>query len=65
MVVKAILVLLETCLRLGIKVLSLDPDDRNVPTQADGKSPLESVGQAKCKAVRGKVEFFFGKPRVP
>jgi hypothetical protein len=52
-------VLLETCLRLGIEVLPLDPDDRNVPTQADGKSPLEIVGQATFKAVRGKVEFFF------
>jgi len=44
---------------LGIEVLPLDKDDNKVPTQADGKSQLEIVGQAKFTAVRGKIKFIF------
>ena len=29
---------LETCNRLGLKVLPLDKDDQSKPTQADGQS---------------------------
>ena len=50
---------LDECHRLGINVLPLDKDDQKVPTQADGHSPLEILGQAKFTAVRGKVEFLF------
>ena len=32
---------LETCHRLGIKISPIDKNDNKVPTQADGKSPLE------------------------
>ena len=44
---------------MGIEVLPLDKDDNKVPTQADGKSQLEIVGQAKFTAVRGKIKFIF------
>ena len=50
---------LDCCRRLGIKILPLDKDDNKVPTLADGKSPLEIVGQAKFTAVRGNVELVF------
>ena len=50
---------LDCCHKLGIKVLPLDPDDDKIPTQADGKSPLEIVGQAKFTAMKNNVQFFF------
>ena len=50
---------LGCCHKLGIKVLPLDPDDDKIPTQADGKSPLEIVGQAKFTAIKNNVQFFF------
>ena len=50
---------METCIALGIDVVPLDKDDHKVPTQADGESPLQIVGQAKFTATRGKVVFFF------
>ena len=50
---------LDVCERLGIPVHPLDPEDNKVPTQADGNSPLDIVGQVKFTAVRGKVIFHF------
>ena len=50
---------LETCNKLGLPVLPLDDDDRSVPTQADGLSPLDIVGQTEFTAVRGKVHLHF------
>ena len=35
---------LDTCHRLSIPIRPIDKDDKSVPTQADGKSPLEIVG---------------------
>ena len=37
----------------------MDENDHKVPTQADGTSPLEILGQAKFTAIRDKVTFFF------
>ena len=48
---------LDTCQKLNLKILPLDRDDRSVPTQADGKSLLEIVGQTEFLAVRGKVSL--------
>ena len=50
---------LDCCHRLGIQILPLDKDDNKVPTLADGKSPLEIVGQVKFTAVRGNVKLVF------
>ena len=50
---------LDCCHKLGIKIQPLDKDDHRIPTQADGKSPLQIVGQAKFTATRGKVTFNF------
>ena len=50
---------LDTCNRLGLPVLPLDDDDNSQPTQADGQSPLDIVGQTEFTAVRGKVHFHF------
>ena len=49
----------DVCTRLAIPVLPLDSNDNKVPTQADGYSPLEIVGQAKFIGIRGKVTFQF------
>ena len=50
---------LETCNRLGLKVLPLDKDDQSKPTQADGQSLLEIVGQTEFYAEKGGVRFHF------
>ena len=47
------------CRKLSLPILPLDNDDFSVPTQADGKSPLEIVGQTRFTAVRGNVTFQF------
>jgi hypothetical protein len=44
----------DECVRLGIPIKPLDHTDTNIPTQADGKSPLEIVGKATFTAVRKK-----------
>ena len=49
----------DICKHLGIEVLPLDANDHKVPTQADGESPLEILGQAKFTATRDKVTFYF------
>ena len=49
----------QTCDKLGLPVLPLDGDDRSIPTQADGRSPLDVIGQTEFSAVRGKVELHF------
>ena len=46
----------DVCTRLAIPVLPLDPNDNKVPTQADGLSPLEIVGQAKFTALRRSLK---------
>ena len=50
---------MDICERHGIPILPLDKNDEKVPTQADGHSPLEIVGQARFTAYRGKVAFEF------
>ena len=50
---------LDTCNRLGLKVLPLDKDDFSLPTQADGQSPLDVVGQTEFVAEKGNVKFHF------
>ena len=47
----------DECIRLGIIIDPLDQTNTNIPTQADGKSPLQIVGKAKFIAKRGKVDF--------
>ena len=49
----------DTCKKLSLPVFPLDHDDRSVPTQADGKSVLDIVGQTKFTANRGNVTFYF------
>ena len=46
-------------MKLSLPVLPLDPDDCSVPTQADGQSPLEIIGQTEFIAVRGNVKMHF------
>ena len=48
---------LDTCQKLNLQILPLDKDEKAVPTQADGKSLLEIVGQTKFVAIRGKVSL--------
>ena len=47
----------DECIRLGIAIEPLDQTNQNIPTQADGKSPLQIVGKSKFTATRGKVDF--------
>ena len=47
----------ETCKKLKLPVRPLDVDDKSVPTQADGESLLEIVGQTEFVATRGNVSF--------
>ena len=42
--------------RLGIKILPLDKEDL-VPKQADGKTPLDPIGQAKTTFVRDNLKL--------
>ena len=49
----------ETCKKLSLPILPLDHDDHSVPTQADGQSPLEIIGQTEFTAVRGNVQMHF------
>ena len=48
---------LEMCKKLNLKVRPLDKDDHCIPTQADGKSPLEIVGQCEFHAGRVMRNF--------
>ena len=48
---------LEMCKKLNLKVRPLDKDDHCTPTQADGKSPLEIVGQCEFYAEKGNAKF--------
>ena len=50
---------LDMCKKLNLKVNPLDNDDVSKPTQADGQSMLEIVGQTKFCAVKGNVTFHF------
>ena len=51
----------KECLRLGIKIEKLDETDTDLPTQADGQSPLQIIGKARFRAIRGKASFsWFG-----
>ena len=49
----------DECQRLNIPVLPLDNTDSQLPTQADGVSPLEILGKAKFQARRGKILLYF------
>ena len=49
----------DVCKKLGIKILPLQNNDHRIPTQADGFSPLDIIGYAKFKAIRGKVTLHF------
>ena len=49
----------DICQKLGLPVLPLDADDSSVPTQADGESPLDIVGQTEFIAKRGNIDFFW------
>ena len=49
----------DICQKLGLPVVPLDADDSSVPTQADGQSPLDIVGQTEFIATRGNIEFFW------
>ena len=49
----------KTCKKLSLPVLPLDSDDRSVPTQADGQSPLVIIGQTEFTAERGNVQMQF------
>ena len=49
----------DICQKLGLSVVPLDADDSSVPTQADGQSPLDIVGQTEFIAKRGNIEFFW------
>ena len=48
---------LSTCQKLQLPVRKLDADDQSTPTQADGKSPLDIVGQTEFVAVKNNVSF--------
>ena len=48
---------LDICQKLNLKVSPLDKDDRSIPTQADGQSLLDIIGQTEFVAVRGKVSL--------
>ena len=48
---------LETCQKLHLKVFPLDADDLSVPTQADGKSLLDIVGQTEFIAEKGNAKL--------
>ena len=50
---------LDMCKKLNLKVNPLDNDDVSKPTQADGQSMLEIVGQTKFCAMKGNVTFYF------
>ena len=47
------------CKRLNIRIDPLDINDTNLPTQADGNSPLEIVGKTKFIATRGKIDLYY------
>ena len=47
----------DECLRLDIPIEPLDETDTNIPTQADGVSPLDIIGKAKFTAEREKLSF--------
>ena len=50
---------ISECKRLNIPVIPLDASDNQVPTQADGQSPLQILGKAKFESTRDKVTFMF------
>ena len=47
----------DECVRLDIPIKPLDHTDTSIPTQADGKSPLNVVGKTSFVATRGKIQF--------
>ena len=47
------------CHRLNLSVKPLDSTDQILPTQANGKSPLNVLGKVRFTATRGKIQFFF------
>ena len=49
----------DECKRLGIPICPLDATDMHVPTQADGKSPLNVLGKVKFQAYRDKITLNF------
>ena len=49
----------DTCQKLSLPVFPLDQDDHSIPTQADGKSQLDIIGQTEFTATRGNVTFHF------
>ena len=48
---------LETCQKLNLPIRKLDNDDSSVPTQADGKSKLDIIGQTDFVAVKNNVQL--------
>ena len=48
---------LDECEKLRLEIKPLDKNDKSIPTQADGKSLLNVVGQTEFVAIRGKTEF--------
>ena len=47
----------DECYRLGIQIKPLDYSDNQIPTQADGTSPLDIVGKVKFEIERDKLVF--------
>ena len=47
------------CYRLNIPIKPLDDSDVQIPTQADGHSPLNIVGKVKFEAERDKLMFSY------
>ena len=50
---------LDECKRLNINIVPLDHTDTQLPTQADGSSPLKIVGKASFSPYRNKISLFF------
>ena len=50
---------IDECHRLNIQIKPLDPSDDQLPTQADGMSPLNIVGKVKFEIERDKHTFYY------
>ena len=49
----------DECIRLDIAIQPLDSSDTQIPTQADGMSPLDIVGKVKFITERDKLIFTY------
>ena len=50
---------LDECQRLNIPILPLDKSDKQIPTQADGKTPLKILGKVKFSPSRDKINLIY------